>query len=321
VTSDLEVRVKTANPVDRLEQLELLFGDDASSRLLRESIHRRVVRMYESEPTELQHTEDLGEAGARAALAPTQANRSRGWLVAAAMIVAAVLLVVGVVAANSSGGTEVAAPPVDTTERTQAPTASPSTTVALDAAAVVSSALDAFNVGDIEGWLAHFSADAVIAGIRRSEAAARYAPLFAANVRRQTVAPCRLGEPDREGRATVSCSLLETNDFYAAGGLSRDVVATYAIADDGRIEFATVVDADGNEADYYTLTRYATLFWDWLERVHPDVFAAIDPSLELRGDDAAGGSRFPETPEAMSQVLEYVDDFVAQSDTYPVAAS
>jgi len=55
--------------------------------------------------------------------------------------------------------------------------------------------------------------------------------------------------------------------------------------------------------------RSFTVTWDWLREVHPGVFAEIKPQLT---------THLPSEPESMRRMLEYVDEFLAQSDEYPI---
>ena len=178
---------------------------------------------------------------------------------------------------------------------------------------VVESSYAAFNSGDLEAWLSHYTEDAAVSGIRRADAPDRYAALFAANARRDLEGSCEEGKATAEGLATVTCAHVDTNEFQGPAGFSVPRTMTYIVTDDSLIAHASVV-----AAEYSSMTRYNTMFWFWLEEAHPDVYAAIDPALELRGDDPGTGSKFPHSAAAMTTSLPYVDEFVAQSTDYPL---
>ncbi len=308
MSPDIDTRVRAANPV-RDEQLEQLFGDDTSARLLREIRDRRVVPMRTSDDTDRQF---------EIPTPPETPWWRRGW-VAALSAAAVVLLIIGVVALVQSdndppvGGE---APATTTAPATTAPESA--ATVApdpVDPIAVVMSSIDAYNAGDAEEWLSHFSEDATIAGFRRADAAAAFAPVFAANAVRTTAEPCRVVETGADGSSTVECDHVEVNDFNGPAGFVHPDTAAYSVDADGLIGFYSVPTS----VDYRAVTRYETGFWFWLEETHPDVFARIESELVATGQSPPGaGGKFPETVADMELSLQYVDEFVAQSDAYPI---
>lgn len=309
MTSDLETRVRGANPIGRDGELDRLFGDDLSERLFRQIRRGRVARMADTDqqPTPL-HVTGPDQ------VTPRRTPARRGLLVGAGLVVVAVLI--GVVAVLTSGDdatTGVADAPV--TDVTSAPTTTVAVTIdAAGAVAAVEASFAAFNVGDIDAWLAFFSDDATFFGARQETAVEEFAPLFAANPRLELIEPCRSEEATADGDRVVACTYTNTNDFHAAGGLIWNVETTFVLNDQGLIR----ATGPGLLAGPWEETsRYNTLFWLWLETAHPDVHEQIEltPSPVTRTD------RLPETPERMRMALEYVDEFVAQSDDYSPAGS
>jgi hypothetical protein len=167
---------------------------------------------------------------------------------------------------------------------------------ARDQIAYVERAYDALNAGDVDGWAALFAVDADA----RSQSDL-LSVLAAANYRVEAVDPCASPE-----RGIVVCTITETNDFFAAGGLSLTKTETFTFDGDGRIS--------GRESAVRSMTQpgsyvYTQAFNEWMSKVHPDVYAEIRPEII---------THLPQTPEDMQRALDYVEEFVAQSDRYPI---
>lgn len=306
MSPDLETRVMATNPV-RDDQLELVFGDDASRRLLREIRHRRVANM----PASDDKVRELNPPNEEAS------GRRPAW-VAAAGAAAVVLVVIGVVAVvRSDDGVPAASEPVATTAAPASTSPEAVTTAApepVDPIAVVTSSIDASNEGDMEAWLAHFSEDAIIAGFRKGDAAEAFAPLFVAAGHRTLTGDCEV-RPDAE-TTTVECPVIDTNDFQAALGIEFPRRVAYVVGPSGQILFMS----GGGEGDYRAISRHSFNFWLWFEDAHPDIYASIDDVPVDDGTHLGYGGRFPRTAADMELALQYVDEFVAQSDRYPLAA-
>lgn len=297
----IDERVRSANPITKAEQLDRLFGHDASERLFRDIEPGRVVRMPD--------TND------RLDNEPNRAAR-RGWLVAAGIaLIGVTIAAVGALA--NSGGTEVAAGATSVAPATTsapATPARPTTTTALSPVDVVVSSLDAYNSGDTETWLAHFSEDAVVFRESRAAAADFFGPFLAANSRMEKVGACALGEPAASGEAVVTCTIAESNDFHGAGGITVVMSATFLIDDNMLISRAGPPDFG-----YVERRRFNTTFWSWLEATYPDAYDQIQLQEAQEGSDGSS-FRGPDTPEHMRIALVYVEEFVAQSTEFPVQA-
>ena len=267
MSSDLETRIRRANPMARPDQLEQLYGEDMSSRLLGDI--RKADRMVETTQERTPRTS-------------VPKSSRRGWLIAAAAAVA--VLVAGGLFVIAIPGSETAAPPAGT-----------------DPVAVVNSAYDSLNDGDVGGWMEHYTADTF-----DEQVADLYEVLAVAGHRKEALEPCReIGETPG-GEAQVECSILEVNDFQGAAGITLTLREVFVVNADSRISSADVTVVSMVQPGYYA---FAQSFWDWLLVAHPEVHAANRPQLT---------THLPDSPDQMRVALEYLDEFLAQSDVFPV---
>jgi len=230
-------------------------------------------------------TEGAGPLGVPAGRRPRRAP----WLVAAAAAAVTLVLVGATVVVMGLAGDRDAAAPTET-----------------DAVAIVVSAYDALNAGDIDRWLDQFSADATIFGSPKPVAGRLYAVLAAAHYRADIVDECRRGAATPTGEAQVECTVTERDDFHAAGGITLTRDELFVVGEDGKIgELGAHVIAF-TPPGYFT---YNQAFFDWLRKAHPEVHAEIGPEII---------THLPSEPEHMRTALWYVAEFLAQSDRYPV---
>lgn len=261
-------RLRGANPVPEPDRL-LGAPDAMETFVLAVKERSGIVQGTHEHPTELDD---------RTTTAP-----GRGvWLMAAAA--AATVVVVGIVAALLS---------VTTDPEPAAPTQA-------GQIAYVEAAYEALNAGDIDQWLAHFADDADTFGVSTEAIRNLYEVLAAANYRAQIVEACRHVD------GAVACTITESNDFFAAGGLSTTRIETFSINDDGRI---AAVSAELVETTPPGPHMFTQAFYDWLRDAHPEVHAEIRPMIT---------THLPQEPEHMRAALEYLDEFIAQSERYPV---
>jgi hypothetical protein len=221
--------------------------------------------------------------------------RRRLWgLVAAAVVIVAL----GTWAVIAGGGGDVIIAPTQTT---------------LDPAVLVDPVLayiDALNDGDLDRWLSTLSEDyAQTVQITDTYDTARTS--VNANIRLEIVEPCGVIEPSSSGIERVQCTITYANDFHDTGGVSPTVITTFFVDENGKIR---LIRSEGDDSAQFEFT---IAFWDWLEVAHPDVYAPIKPAHHT---SVAGfrSDTFDRHPEDMFVVLEYVDEFVAQSAVYPV---
>ena len=184
---------------------------------------------------------------------------------------------------------------------------------------VVLSAIDAFNRGDFDayrGWLTGVALSDENNSPRESD------EMTFAN-RTTELAGCRVAGTAPTGEKIVECLSTSTDDFYSTGGIVDTQTATFTVTEDGRISTQDSVGIEGDipwEETEFGMFNFA--FWSWLMDAHPGVFDEIGPAphnmSNIPGlDDSFGGDRHE--PEEMLVALQYVDEFVAQSDVYPLS--
>ncbi len=119
------------------------------------------------------------------------------------------------------------------------------------------------------------------------------------NARAELVEPCEELPPK-----AFRCVLLETNDFFAAGGLGPwETRITISFNEANQISDLSfdVVDWDKYNSPFHNR------FLSWLRDAHPEEAAGL--GVTLLNDLNAENARI---------ALQYVDEFVAQSDDYPI---
>ncbi|MGI9608503.1 MAG: hypothetical protein ACR2P0_20400, partial [Acidimicrobiales bacterium] len=140
-----------------------------------------------------------------------------------------------------------------------------------------------------------------------------------ANERFELTEPCRWrsrgdGVP---GDVFVECTIRYTNDWNVPAGVFPETeVSVFTVATDGTIRAQIEVDERGNSvsrADDWAeeLIEYNASFWTWLGDAYPDVHEAINT-----GNDNIPG--WIGDPSDMAIAVEYVPEFIAQSDVYPL---
>lgn len=229
--------------------------------------------------------EDAGEPVSSRLRRPT----GRSWVFAAAAAALTVLIVGAVLVVDRMREDSSALPPAGSGPVT-----------------VVASAYEALNSGDIDAWLDHFRDDALVFGRPKDRLGVVFRVLAAVDYRTDVVEPCRLGEPGSGSGTTVECVIEETDAFHAAGGLSVTKREVFTVDSAGRIS--------GAEAAVLSLTHpgnyvFNQAFFDWLRVSYPDVHAEIRPPLT---------THLPENPDHMRTAMDYLDEFIAQSERYPV---
>lgn len=171
--------------------------------------------------------------------------------------------------------------------------------------AVAIAAYDALNDGDVDAYLALFSDEAAPNQGRDVQEL-----LVASNSQTELVEPCRLLDPSPTSGATrVQCRVSMTDDWYAPARVGpRFSTDTFIMSEAGDLT-SVLVDFVGP----YFYSDYNSDFWAWLDGAHPEVAAAIAPVYKQTSP-----GRESETPADMLTALEYVDEFIAQSDVYPL---
>ena len=115
----------------------------------------------------------------------------------------------------------------------------------------------------------------------------------------------------------VQCTLRHEDDLMRAAGLAPVLTHTYRMNDEGLITQENVTgDGTWEYLDFYT--AYAR----WLVDAHPDAYVEVFGQGERTADEP-GTQRVALAPlltaETAPILLEHIDEFVAESDLYPVS--
>lgn len=261
----------------------------------------------ESEP----HEGDLIMVDVPSRSTDTDQKTPRRWLVYASLAAAAVIVLVVALAlfdrTEESSELDVVDSPADVE--------SPPVVTLPPEVATVLEYYDATNRGDIPALLALLTGSAA-----EDSGDGTFEQVFAVANRQATVIePCRVADADVDGQTLIECTTSYYDDWFGAAGINTDaVVEQFTVTDDAKISAISnagpdVASSDRNDDDF----AYMRAFWDWLGPTHFDVYD------EIRGFD---GESFPgfgrdgrDMAEDMAVALQYVDEFLAQSDVYPIA--
>lgn len=202
-------------------------------------------------------------------------------MIAAATAAVTALLAGSVLIVTAVAGPDSAAPPAG-----------------MEPVAVIDSAYEALNAGDVDGWMAHYTADHFENPLL---VASLHDVLAAAGQRKEMLEPCRpIGEEQ------VECTVRDVNDFHGAAGITITLRERFTVNEDGRISATDTTVISFTQPGYYTFTQ---TFWSWMEDAHPEVHAENRPVIV---------THWPKEPEQIRVGLEYLDEFLAQSDLYPI---
>ena len=223
------------------------------------------------------------------------------WLVASALLIAACSggEVTGDGAPSSSAiASTTTVPLVETTT-----TATTTTTKLSDDAALaaVLSALDAKNSFDLDRWLA------------AHEGGERQVPLHAEEILMnakqhwEIVEPCQVTGETSSGETMVSCLIQDVTGFWGVGGISDTRLQTFRVDADGLITNTFFFSSDRRDS-------FNRAFHQWLSDTYPDVYNEMG-----YGFISSNGPGFDtRNPDHMLVAVEYVEEFVAQSEKYPL---
>jgi hypothetical protein len=132
-----------------------------------------------------------------------------------------------------------------------------------------------------------------------------------ANQRWEVVEPCQVDRKTAAGNTIVKCLIHDINDFWGAGGIGDTVTGTFTVNEDLLIS---------NRINIFGSARrnaFNRAFYQWLKDTHPDVYQGMDI-----GYISSNGPGFDaKNPEHMHTAVQYVEEFVAQSDAYPLDPS
>ena len=223
-----------------------------------------------------------------------QSRRMIPWVAVAAV---AVIIVGATLLLLNQRGADVS--PADPAPESQAPEVG-----------VVLAAIEAYNAGDIDALIGSFDSESPATGwdwVRDGET--RYADEIFMNANRviTIVEPCRLSETVSNA---VVCELAEYNDWHGAAGLTFEATSLFTVN-----EQRLIVGWTDNWSCCTRQWDFHHAFWDWMEVAYPEVYVNIAPATSdgLPGLEA--------DPAHMIVALRYVDEFIAQSEDYPIDVS
>lgn len=182
------------------------------------------------------------------------------------------------------------------------------------AVAVVLSAFEALNGGDVDAYLAGLTGGAL-----EDEETHRAAEALSYANRTWELDDCRLTGMTSAGESLVVCESTQTDDFRGAGGIVETTTLRFIVTADDKIAGRTSLDGvPFSESEF---AKFNSAFWSWLVNAHPVVFDEIGPPPNVTSgipgvDWSEQGD--PHEPDEMLIALEYVAEFVAQSDVYPI---
>jgi hypothetical protein len=125
-----------------------------------------------------------------------------------------------------------------------------------------------------------------------------------ANARITVLEPCQLVSLDPK---VVECLTDGGDDFWGAAGLGGEATMSFTLNEEN-----LVVGWSDDQPCCEAETALHRAFNTWLAENHPDVRADISPAAS----DAAPGHSWD--PAKMSIAIEYMDEFLAQSEEYPL---
>jgi hypothetical protein len=179
------------------------------------------------------------------------------------------------------------------------------TTVPVDEAdaaiAVVVWALDAKNSFDLDGWLAAFEG-----GERPGTPLHAEELLMNAEQRWEMTAPCQVTGKSTSDDTIVECLLQDITSFWGVGGISDTRLQTFKVNSEGLITNKFSFSSNRRDA-------FNSAFHQWLSETYPDVYNEMNVALPSNGPGFDS-----KNSDHMLTAVEYVEEFVAQSDKYPL---
>lgn len=164
----------------------------------------------------------------------------------------------------------------------------------------------AYSSGDMDAWVSYYAENASIyngnflIGPHQSATETWFRSFMVANDQWTITGTC-----EEAGAGAVTCPMLRRDDFHGAGGLQGEGLITFTFGENDQITSFSMSPAPETvlQAQY---TPFDQAFDAWLEQAYPEVH------------DGFGFPVFTVMPNAddMPTALEYVDEFVAQSDEY-----
>lgn len=232
---------------------------------------------------------------------------SRGLVIAASA--AAVILAVGVTLGLvlTRGDEPAPAEPVPTTVVTTVDAAADAARVA-----VAESAIAANNAGDLEAYLGHFSDNAMLWGMlsmRAEPDVVRDHQGFFLAMGAHVDMVCNSTTGNE-----VRCEGTYTDPINEALGHARGTGNWIFIVEDGEISRLSGTGEGGLVSSWEEVAY-------WLQRERPEIWAERFQPCDPPTDACLGfgDARFRINPETAAGLLDFVDEFIAASDKYPLA--
>ncbi len=176
------------------------------------------------------------------------------------------------------------------------------------AIAAVVSAVDAKSSFDLDGWL-----DAFEGGERQG------VPLFAEQILMNAeqqwdiTEPCQVVGVSAVGDTVVDCLIVNTDSFWGVGNIYEPRTLTFHVNDDGKL---TTREGVTSETTFRSQRRlsFNRSFHQWLSDTYPDVYKEVG----YESISSSGPGFATQNPDHMLIAVDYVGEFVAQSDDYPL---
>ena len=127
---------------------------------------------------------------------------------------------------------------------------------------------------------------------------------LAANLTYTIREPCMVFGVGLNGETLVRCDTQSQNEFERTAGLFEHGITIFHVLDGAIIEWVDGLTSN-DPGDFYGD------FWAWFHETHPNEAQAI-------GTPTEDVFEVMESAVAVAILLEYVNEFVAQSDVYPV---
>ena len=170
------------------------------------------------------------------------------------------------------------------------------------ATAAVLSALEAKNSFDLDGWLA-----ALEGGQRAGVPSFAEEILINAEERWEVVEPCQVTGENSSGETAVECLIQETTSYWGVGGISDTKKQVLLVNADGLI-------SNSNHFGSARKNSFNQAFHQWLSDTYPEVYSEM--GYNRISNNAPGFDT--QNPDHMLIAVEYVAEFVARSDKYPL---
>ena len=169
--------------------------------------------------------------------------------------------------------------------------------------AIVAAQAGAYSEGDIDAWLGYYTPDAELyngvfsAALPDIRALSRRS--FAANDQWVITGLCRDAAADE-----VACPMRQKDNFHGRAGLAVEAVYTFTFNENDTI---TAFRLDrGYATAFQPYDSFDFRFLGWLDEAHPEV--VIETGVQTDSPMA----------EDMAIAILYVDEFIEQSDDYPI---